>query len=118
MLLITEAEFRNILLLGIKNDPLVDCQVYDLIHSFNDFDDPRKGLEFGCQIGSVDMVRVMTDEIMKSYEYESQQTLGVQKKSKQFDLFCYDFVGFFLCCLCHSNFNAFHINKNTGLFNN
>ena len=58
-MLLTENEFKSILPLSVKNNPLVDRAVYDIIYSFNTFSDKNYGLYIACKINSIELLKTM-----------------------------------------------------------
>ena len=62
MPLLTEEEFKSILPTNLKYNELVDCHVFDIIQSFNDFTDVNQGLQVVCKIGSIKLARVMINK--------------------------------------------------------
>ena len=62
MPLLTDEEFKSILPINLKNYPLIDRSVYDIIYSFNDFHDVDYGLSVAVRMNSPELAKVMLDK--------------------------------------------------------
>ena len=61
MAFLTETEFQFILPKQLQGNPLVDRNVYNIIHSFNHFENANEGLKVACKIGSIDLAKRMIE---------------------------------------------------------
>ena len=66
MPLLTESEFKSVIPPGVQDDPLVDCHVYDLIHSYNQFNNLNERLKTACRIGPLEFVNAIINQALQT----------------------------------------------------